>query len=130
MTFDDHRHAPTRYSNRISLPRGAVLLDTAIPSLAKRATIMIRLKSLVAHPMARIRLLGIPFAGAGDVGFRPWARFLQPPVEGFAVLLPVVQDAIGVAPHTDWGPLSAARYGTRVSWDPVSIVTYRLGLRT
>lgn len=69
---------------------------------------MIRLKSLVAHPMARIRLLCIPFAGAGVVGFRPWARLLPPHVEAFAVLLPGREDAIAEAPLTDWGAMRHA----------------------
>src|SRR3546814_994003 len=58
--------------------------------------------------MARIRLLCSPFAGAGVVGFRPWARFLPPHVEAFAVLLPGREDAIAEAPLTDWGAMRHA----------------------
>lgn len=63
---------------------------------------MIRLKSLAAQPMARMRLICIPFAGAGAVAFRPWAKLLPAHAEAFAVQLPGREDAIAKAPLTDW----------------------------
>ncbi len=68
---------------------------------------MIRLKSLAARPMARIRLICIPFAGAGAVAFRPWAKLLPAHAEVFAVQLPGREDAIAQVPLTDWHAMRA-----------------------
>ncbi|PKM08452.1 MAG: thioesterase [Gammaproteobacteria bacterium HGW-Gammaproteobacteria-4] len=68
---------------------------------------MIRLKSLVARPMARVRLICVPFAGAGAVAFRPWAKLLPAHVEAFAVQLPGREDAIAQVPLTDWHTMRA-----------------------
>lgn len=69
---------------------------------------MIRLKSLAARPMARVRLICIPFAGAGVVGFRPWAKLLPPHAEAYVVQLPGREDTIAEAPLIDWGAMRRA----------------------
>ena len=48
----------------------------------------VRLKCLSPRPMAALRLLCLPFAGAGAAAFRGWADALPAHVEAYAVQLP------------------------------------------
>jgi surfactin synthase thioesterase subunit len=105
---------PNRFSERSIDTMPSRLLRWSVQSIAEvllpsaPAATMIRLKSLVAHPMARVRLLCIPYAGAGIVSFRPWAKLLPPHVEAFAVQLPGRENRIADTPFTDWGAMRHA----------------------
>lgn len=68
----------------------------------------VRLKSLSPRPMATLRLLCIPFAGAGASAFRGWAEGLPPHVEPFAVQLPGREDRMREAAATRWAPVFAS----------------------
>lgn len=62
----------------------------------------VRLRCLSPRPMASLRLLCIPFAGAGVGAFRGWAPLLPADVEAFAVQLPGREDRLGESALTDW----------------------------
>jgi surfactin synthase thioesterase subunit len=62
----------------------------------------IRLKPLSPRPMATLRLLCLPFAGAGAGAFRGWADALPAHVEAFAAQLPGREDRLGDAPLVEW----------------------------
>jgi surfactin synthase thioesterase subunit len=55
--------------------------------------------------MATLRLLCLPFAGAGAGAFRGWADALPPHVEAFAVQLPAREDRLDDPPLTRWVPM-------------------------
>jgi surfactin synthase thioesterase subunit len=65
----------------------------------------VRLKCLSPRPMATLRLLCLPFAGAGAATFRGWAERLPAHVEAFAVQLPGREDRLGTPALTRWAPL-------------------------
>lgn len=62
----------------------------------------VRLKSLSPRPMATLRLLCLPFAGAGAGAFRGWADSLPTHVEAFAAQLPGREDRLGEQPIVEW----------------------------
>ncbi|WP_411832480.1 thioesterase II family protein [Pseudoxanthomonas mexicana] len=68
----------------------------------------IRLKCLAPRPMARTRLLCVPFAGAGAGAYRGWADALPAHVETYAVQLPAREDRLGEAPYARWRPMMEA----------------------
>lgn len=65
----------------------------------------IRLKCLAPRPMASMRLICIPFAGAGAAVFRGWADLLPTHVEPFAAQLPGREDRLSEAAPTRWQPV-------------------------
>lgn len=62
----------------------------------------VRLKPLSPRPMATLRLLCLPFAGAGAGAFRGWADALPAHVEAFAAQLPGREDRLADAPLVEW----------------------------
>lgn len=58
--------------------------------------------------MATLRLLCLPFAGAGAAAFRGWADALPAHVEAFAVQLPGREDRLAAPPLTRWEPMLEA----------------------
>ncbi|WP_078955818.1 thioesterase II family protein [Streptomyces sp. NRRL B-1140] len=60
------------------------------------------------RPGARLRLVCVPYAGAGAGVFTPWAARLPHDVELVAVRLPGRESRIRERPYARWGPLAAA----------------------
>jgi medium-chain acyl-[acyl-carrier-protein] hydrolase len=63
------------------------------------------LKSLASRPMARLRLVCIPFAGAGIAAFGKWTALLPDSIEPFVVQLPGREDRLRAAPFRSWHPM-------------------------
>ena len=68
----------------------------------------VRLKCLAPRPMATLRLLCLPFAGAGAGVFRGWGDALPAHVEAFAVQLPAREDRLADPPLVDWAAMRDA----------------------
>lgn len=60
------------------------------------------------RPHARLRLVCVPYAGAGAGVFKSWAARLPDDVELVAVRLPGRESRIRERPYSRWGPLTAA----------------------
>jgi medium-chain acyl-[acyl-carrier-protein] hydrolase len=69
--------------------------------------------------MATLRLLCIPFAGAGASAFRGWAALLPPDVEAFAVQLPAREDRLREPCIDAWQPMMAALIGAVAPLPPM-----------
>lgn len=65
------------------------------------------LRCLAARPMARIRLVCVPYAGGGSAVFRGWRPALPASIEPFAVQLPGREDRIREQPWTEWRQMIA-----------------------
>jgi len=65
----------------------------------------IMLKCLAARPMAKVRLVCIPYAGAGAGVFQRWAEVLPATVEPYALQLPGREDRLDEPPVKDWPAL-------------------------
>jgi surfactin synthase thioesterase subunit len=63
------------------------------------------LKCLASRPMARVRLLCIPFAGAGVSAFSKWSPLLPETIEPFAVQLPGREERLRSTPFRSWQPM-------------------------
>lgn len=68
----------------------------------------IHLKCLAPRPMASLRLICIPHAGAGALTFRPWMALLPAHVEVYAVQLPGREDRIRESPLVAWPAMMGA----------------------
>jgi len=68
----------------------------------------IRLKCLIAQPLASTRLLCIPFAGGGTTVFRAWSALLPKHIEAFAVQLPAREDRMREPAFEQWRPMMEA----------------------
>lgn len=65
----------------------------------------VELICLAPRPMARRRLIAIPFAGGGPSVFQPWVPHVPADTELFGVLLPGRERAARAAPLSDWSTL-------------------------
>lgn len=74
--------------------------------MTKRAAQWI--EQLRSGPAARLRLLCVPYAGAGPDVFRPWAELLPPTVDLWAAQLPGRATRIREQPPTSLEPLVAS----------------------
>ncbi len=63
------------------------------------------LKCLAPRPMASMRLLCFPFAGAGASTFRGWAEMLPVHIEPWAAHLPAREDRLRATAYEDWAPM-------------------------
>jgi surfactin synthase thioesterase subunit len=88
-----------------------------------------RIKCLMARPMASMSLLCIPFAGGGAGAFRTWAPRLPAFVELYAVQLPGREDSLNAAPLLEWRPMQIALIGefARLPPRPTAIFGHSLG---
>lgn len=82
------------------------------------------LKCLAPRPMARLRLVALPFAGAGANLFRPWANEMPAGVELFALQLPGRENLIGEPPLKDWPTLVEAAATAIDRLAPSSLALY------
>ncbi|TDK28523.1 thioesterase [Luteimonas aestuarii] len=89
----------------------------------------VRLKCLSPRPMATVRLLCLPFAGAGASLFRGWPDALPPHVEAYAVQFPGREDRLADAPFTRWERMVDALEGSVRSLhpQPTAIFGHSLG---
>jgi len=89
----------------------------------------VRLKCLAPRPMASLRLVCLPFAGAGAGAFRGWAEALPPHIEAFAAQLPGREDRLGESPATDWDAILAdlAEQLAALPRQPLAIFGHSLG---
>ncbi|MFF7373127.1 thioesterase II family protein [Streptomyces tricolor] len=62
----------------------------------------------VDRPAARIRLVGLPYAGGGAAVFRTWTEALAPDVEPVWVRLPGRESRLRETPLSDWDALVGA----------------------
>ncbi|RZA33285.1 MAG: thioesterase, partial [Lysobacteraceae bacterium] len=69
------------------------------------AEMTVELKCLAPRPMASLRLLCFPFAGAGIAVFRNWADLLPRHVEPWAAQLPAREDRLREAGYDAWPAL-------------------------
>jgi surfactin synthase thioesterase subunit len=89
----------------------------------------IGLKCLAARPMATLRLLCLPFAGAGAGAFRGWGERLPPHVEAYAVQLPGREDRLAQAPFVAWDAMMLALVDAVAALppQPLAILGHSLG---
>lgn len=82
------------------------------------------LKCLDPRPMAHIRLVCVPHAGAGASVYRPWADLLPGWIEPYAVQLPGREDRLTEAAIRDWDTLTTGLAGLVPSLPHGRIVIY------
>lgn len=68
----------------------------------------VRLVCLDPRPMAAVRLVCFPFAGAGASVFRPWAKLAPGWLELYGVQAPGREERLGERPIADWNDFIAA----------------------
>ena len=87
------------------------------------------IKCLQHQPMATLRLICIPYAGAGASVYRAWAKLLAPKIEVFAVQLPGREDRLRDPAFRQWAPMMAALTGATADLPrmPTAIFGYSLG---
>ena len=100
-------------------------------SAAQRRTqdMTVRLKCLAPRPMAALRLLCVPFAGAGALAFRGWTPVLPSHVEAFAVQLPGREDRLREPAFEAWQPMMDVLTAAiaPLPWLPTAIFGHSLG---
>jgi surfactin synthase thioesterase subunit len=82
------------------------------------------LKCLASRPMARVRLLCIPFAGAGLSAFGKWSSLLPESIEPFAVQLPGREDRLRSAPFRTWQPMMDSLITAAAGLPPLPTVLF------
>ncbi len=83
----------------------------------------------IARPEARLRLLCVPYAGAGPAIYRTWPQALPPWIEPLMVQLPGRQGRLREAPLTRMRPLVEALTVACGAWldRPLAVFGYSLG---
>ena len=89
----------------------------------------VELKCLAPRPMASLRLLCFPFAGAGTAVFRNWADLLPRHVEPWAVQLPAREDRLREAAYNAWPALHAGLVSAfnRLPAQPTALFGHSMG---
>ncbi|MEO1274550.1 MAG: alpha/beta fold hydrolase [Pseudomonadota bacterium] len=85
---------------------------------------MIELQCLEPRPMARWRLVGIPFAGAGAQVYRPFAAHLPPEIEPWALGLPGREQALSRPLLRTWTALLEAAEAALTGLPPGPFALY------
>jgi medium-chain acyl-[acyl-carrier-protein] hydrolase len=87
------------------------------------------IRPLSLRPMARIRLLCIPFAGAGPAAFRAFSAALPGEIEPWGLMLPGREGLAKAAPFVAWaGMLDASmRAAAAIPPGPLAIYGHSLG---
>lgn len=98
-------------------------------SSRKVAIVSILLKCLAPRPMASLRLLCIPYAGAGVLAYRGWASLLPAHIEAYAVQLPGREQSIRAQTLESWRPMMEAltRAVEPLPTQPTAIFGHSLG---
>lgn len=79
--------------------------------------------------MASLRLICVPYAGAGISAFRGWGRDLPATVEAYVLQLPGREDRLGEKPYEGWAPMRSAAAEALGAWPrlPVALFGHSLG---
>mgnify|MGYP000943659476 CR=1 FL=1 len=89
----------------------------------------VHLKCLAARPMASLRLLCLPYAGAGASLFRGWPDGLPAHVEAYAAQFPGREERLAEPPITEWARMLDALVAAvqRLHPQPTAIFGHSLG---
>ncbi len=89
----------------------------------------ITLKCLTRRPMARIRLICVPHAGAGASIYRRWRDYLPEWIELYALQLPGREERLGQPPIQEWSDLQTAcsKLFGQNSTMPIAVFGHSLG---
>ncbi|MCI5044045.1 MAG: alpha/beta fold hydrolase [Aquisalinus sp.] len=87
------------------------------------------LRCPVPRPMAKIRLICVPHAGAGASIYQKWSSLLPETIEVLALQLPGREERLAESPFIHWQPMQESIYGAlkRLPPGPVALFGHSLG---